>query len=139
MGNSKRTGSLLFDLTVRDGEIMRASLGPPSVQFSAQVWIPFAEWVNANHPEHAAVTYNSPDADGARLTEEAFPLWEQHTQEYVQAVLTSPEAYAPTSARSVPPRPPSSASWPCPPRVHSIRSPFGTRRPRRSSTKPIGS
>ena len=78
----------------RDGAIMRASLGPPSALFSAQVWIPFAEWVNANHPEHAAVMYNSPDADGARLTEEAFPLWEQDAQEYVQVVLTSRAAYA---------------------------------------------
>jgi hypothetical protein len=83
-----------FDLTVRDGAIVRASLGPPSVPFFVQVWTPFAEWINANHPEHAAVMYNSPDADGVRLTEEAFPFWEQDTQEYVQVVLTRRAAYA---------------------------------------------
>ena len=38
--------------------------------------------------------FNSPDASGMRLTEEAVPLWEQDTQEYVQVVLTSRAAYA---------------------------------------------
>ena len=83
-----------FDLTVRDGAIVRASLGPPSQQAYVQVWSPFADWMEENHPQDAAVMYDSPDASGIRLAEEAIPLWEQHTQEYVQAVLTSRATYA---------------------------------------------
>ena len=68
-----------FDLTVRDGEIVRASTNSNSEQFSSQVWSPFASWMEANHPDDAAIIYSSPDANGARLTDEAIPLWEQHT------------------------------------------------------------
>ena len=83
-----------FDLTVRDGTIVHASLGPSSAQFTSQVWSPFAEWMEANHPQDAAAMYDSPNAGGIRLAEEAAPLWEQNTQDYVQVVLTRRAAYA---------------------------------------------
>jgi hypothetical protein len=78
-----------FDLTVRDGAIVRASTNLNSDEFSSQVWSPFADWMEANHPDDAAAIY-TPGANGARLTAEAIPLWGPLTQEYVFATATTP-------------------------------------------------
>ncbi len=81
-----------FDLTVHDGQIVRGSYHDGAESFSPQVWEPFASWMGVNHPRDAAIIFSS-GGNGARLTEEAIPLWEQDIQEYVQMVLTSREAY----------------------------------------------
>ena len=58
------------------------------------MWLPFNSWIKAEHPDDVLVMYTD-DSQGDRLfTDEALQLWEQRTQEYVQTVLTSREAYA---------------------------------------------
>jgi hypothetical protein len=73
-----------FDLTVRDGEIVRAAGNVEISEFSPQMWEPFFYWMDANHPADAEVMY-IPSGNGARFTEESIRLWEQHIQEYVAA------------------------------------------------------
>ena len=58
------------------------------------MWVPFHDWIKAEHPEDVLVMYTDDSAGDRRFTEEALQLWEQRTQEYVQTVLTSREAYA---------------------------------------------
>ena len=72
-----------FDLTVRDGEIVRASMYWAVGEFSEQIWDPFASWVSTAYPEDAAVMYQDETHTGARLTEESIALWEQRSREYV--------------------------------------------------------
>lgn len=76
-------GGSYFDLTVRDGEIVRASLYWEIEEFSPQMWEPFAAWVSETYPEDGAVMYNETFTDW-RLTEDSIRLWEQHTREYVR-------------------------------------------------------
>jgi hypothetical protein len=73
-----------FDLTVRDGEVVRATGNVEISESSPQIWEPFANWMDANHPADADVMY-IPTRNGARFTEESFRLWEQHIREYVAA------------------------------------------------------
>lgn len=74
-----------FDLTVRDGRIVRASVSFGTEEFSPQMWEPFAKWVSKAYPEDAAVMYNS-DYTDYRLSEESIRLWKLHTREYVKEV-----------------------------------------------------
>jgi hypothetical protein len=74
-----------FDLTIRDGEIVRASIGWGTTEFSPQVWEPFANWVSTAYPEDAAVMYEDSSHSGARLTEQSVQLWERHTGDYAAA------------------------------------------------------
>ncbi|MGH2657490.1 MAG: hypothetical protein ACRDIZ_12480 [Actinomycetota bacterium] len=76
-----------FDLTVRDGEIVRASVSWGIEEFSPQMWEPFAEWVSTTHSEDAAVMYADGTYSGARLTEESIQLWEKRSREYVKVEL----------------------------------------------------
>jgi hypothetical protein len=81
--------SVSFDLTVRDGEIVRARQDFGIEEFSTQMWDPFARWVSKAYPEDAAVMYEDGGTSGVRLTKESIGLWERHTREYV---ATHPEA-----------------------------------------------
>ena len=74
-----------FDLTVRDGEIVRARKEFGIEEFSPQMWEPFASWVSKAYPEDVAVMYEGDS--GVRLTEESIRLWERHTREYVEIVV----------------------------------------------------
>jgi hypothetical protein len=67
-----------------------------TAEFSPQVWEPFAAWMEATYPDDAAVMLST-GGNGARLSEEAIPLWEQHTHEYVttNAALTRADAERP--------------------------------------------
>jgi hypothetical protein len=76
-----------FDLTVLDGQIVRASKFFSTEGFSAQMWEPFANWVSTAYPEDAAVMYDDDTHSGVRLTEESIRLWDRHTREYVAEVL----------------------------------------------------
>jgi hypothetical protein len=78
-------GGSHFDLTVRDGEIVRASKTWAIGEFSPEVWEPFADWVSTAYPEDAAVMYTDGTYAGARLTEESIRLWDQRSREYVKA------------------------------------------------------
>jgi hypothetical protein len=83
-----------FDLTVRDGEIVRASKTWATEEFSPQVWEPFARWVSTAYPEDAAVMYTDGTYSGARLTEESIRLWEQRSREYVDVKTAKKVAIA---------------------------------------------
>jgi hypothetical protein len=74
-----------FDLTVRDGEIVQASVSWELAEFSPQTWEPFASWVSTAHPKDAAVMYTDGTYSQARLTGESIRLWEQRSREYVKA------------------------------------------------------
>jgi hypothetical protein len=72
-----------FDLTVRDGEIVRARQDFGVEEFSTQMWDPFARWVSKAYPKDATVMYED-GGGGMRLTEESIRLWERHTRAYVK-------------------------------------------------------
>jgi hypothetical protein len=78
--------SVSFDLTVRDGEIVRARKDFGIEEFSTQMWEPFATWVSKAYPEDAAVMYEDGGTSGVRLTEESIRLWERRTRGYVKEV-----------------------------------------------------
>jgi hypothetical protein len=75
-----------FLLTVRDEEIVRASVSFGIQEFSPQMWEPFASWVSKTHPEDVAVMYEDESQSGVRLTKESSRLWERYTREYVEEV-----------------------------------------------------
>ena len=85
LGLGPYTGSA-FDLVVRDGEIVRASQGWETEEFSPQVWEPFADWVSTAHSKDAVVMYTDGSHSGVLLTEESIRLWERRTREYVEEV-----------------------------------------------------
>jgi hypothetical protein len=74
-----------FDITVRDGQIVRASIYWEIEEFSPQMWEPFAAWVSTTYPEDAAVMYEDDLYEGAQLTEDSIRLWERRSREYVDA------------------------------------------------------
>ena len=74
-----------FDLTVRDGEIVRARQDFGVEEFSTQMWDPFARWVAKAYPKDATVMYED-GGGGMRLTEESIRLWERHTHDYAEEV-----------------------------------------------------
>jgi hypothetical protein len=82
IGRGPYSGSY-FDLTVRDGEIVRASVYWEIEKFSPQMWEPFAEWVSTTYPKDAAVMYNATLSD-YRLSEESIRLWDRHSRGYVE-------------------------------------------------------
>lgn len=86
IGRGPYSGSY-FDLTVRDGEIVRASVYWEIVKLSPQMWEPFAEWVSTTYPEDAALMYEDDSYSGVRLTEESIALWNRHSREYVKTKL----------------------------------------------------
>jgi hypothetical protein len=74
-----------FALTVRDGEIVRASQYRDYTEIFTQLWEPFSTWVATNYPEDVEVMYQT-GSHGVRLSPESTRLWEQHTREYVEDV-----------------------------------------------------
>jgi hypothetical protein len=82
IGRGPYSGSY-FDLTVRDGEIVRPSLYWETKEFSTYLWEPFATWVSERYPKDGAVMYNASYSDFL-LSEESIRLWEEHSREYVK-------------------------------------------------------
>jgi hypothetical protein len=74
-----------FALTVRDGEIVRASQYRNYAEIYYEMWRPFATWVATNYPDDVEVMYEI-GGHGARLTRESIRLWERHIREYVEDV-----------------------------------------------------
>jgi hypothetical protein len=79
MGLGPYSGSY-FDLTVRDGKIVRASKEWDVGVFSPQVWEPFLRWLAAEHPDDADIMLEGSDQ---RLSDRSIRLWEQRTHDYV--------------------------------------------------------
>ena len=82
IGRGPFSGSY-FDLTVREGEIVRASMYWETEEFSPQMWEPFRNWVSNTYPEDFRVMYTD-GGTNFRLTEESIRLWEQRTREYAK-------------------------------------------------------
>jgi hypothetical protein len=86
-------GDNYWDLTVRDGRIVSSH---EEVSFMTngmnEMWTSFGNWVSAAYPEDAAVMF-SDGISSAVHSEESAQLWAQHSRDFVQAVLTGPEAY----------------------------------------------
>ena len=76
-------GDSYFDVTVRDGEVIRARTHLDYEEFSPQVWEPFADWVSATYPEDAALMYDE-SLNGVRLSARSNRLWEEHSTEFAQ-------------------------------------------------------
>jgi hypothetical protein len=74
-----------FALTVRDGEIVRASQTRNYSDIYGEMWRPFATWVATNYPDDVEIMYQ-PGGHGERLTRESIRLWERHTREYIEEV-----------------------------------------------------
>jgi hypothetical protein len=85
IGLGPYSGSSFF-FTVRDGEIVSASLNWEIEKFSPQMWEPFAEWVSTTYPKDAAVMYTDSRLSDFVLTEKSIQLWEQRSKEYVKEV-----------------------------------------------------
>jgi hypothetical protein len=85
------------ELIIVDGKIVSivdgSDQGPN--EFSNQIWEPFADWIEENHPEDRTVIYN-PFPYGWRITEESIPIWEQRLREYVAEVTEQEAAEGPT-------------------------------------------
>jgi hypothetical protein len=80
-----------WDLTVRDGKIVASLHVDGSTDFSDEVWVPFAVWIRTEHPDDVLIMYQDSSQTSSRNTDEGLRLWEQRTEEYVQAVLTRRE------------------------------------------------
>ena len=79
-------GGSTFDLTVRDGEVVRASLNFETATFSPKMWEPFALWVSTTYPDDAVVMYENATYSEQQLSAKSIQLWRQHTREYVNQV-----------------------------------------------------
>lgn len=84
LGHGPYSGSY-FDLTVRDGEVVRGSVSYEIGEFSPEMWEPFAEWVSTTYPDDAAQMYTDGTYTGVRISEESIPLWGRHVREYANA------------------------------------------------------
>jgi hypothetical protein len=75
------------ELTIVEGKIVSIVDGTDEGpnEFSNQIWEPFADWIEENHPDDRAVMYD-PFPYGWRITDESIPVWEQRLREYVAEV-----------------------------------------------------
>jgi hypothetical protein len=79
-------GGSSFDLTVRNGEIVRAAASFEVEEFSRQMWEPFEAWVSEAHPEDSTAMYEDETHTGVQLSKESVRLWRRHVREYVKEV-----------------------------------------------------
>jgi hypothetical protein len=79
-------GGNSFDLTVLDGEIVRAGASFEVEEFSSEMWEPFEAWVSEAYPDDATAMYEDETHTGVRLSEESVRLWKRHVREYVEEV-----------------------------------------------------
>ena len=75
-----------FDLTVVDGEIVRAAASFEIEEFSPEMWEPFEAWVSEAYPDDATAMYDDETHTGVRLSEESVRLWRRHVREYVEVM-----------------------------------------------------
>lgn len=72
-----------FDVSVRDGEIQRASVHWNTERMSPQAWEPFAHWVSKAYPDDAASMYEDSTYGAARVSPGSIRLWERRVREFV--------------------------------------------------------
>lgn len=81
-------GNKTTDVLVVDGKITSiVESGHSDDEFQQLLWDPFGAWLSARHPEDAAVK----DA-GDTPNEESIRMWDQRSQEWVQARLAAEQA-----------------------------------------------
>jgi hypothetical protein len=78
--------SHVFRVVVEDGRVVSSNMGFNFSAFSNEMWFPFQEWIEENHPEDFDVLYV--DETLSRQTDEAIALWEQRVQGYVEYMNT---------------------------------------------------
>jgi hypothetical protein len=83
-----------YNLTVRDGKIVQASVAYDTELFSPQMWEPFLDWLRQTHPDDVAVMYEDETGSNYRLSPESIRLWEQRTRGYVQSQMSDDLALA---------------------------------------------
>jgi hypothetical protein len=81
----------VFLVTVENGKVVHASQSGYSYllngPFDDEMWIPFRQWMDDEHPADAQVMDAYTDAAStAAEIDASLQLWEQRTQEYVDAV-----------------------------------------------------
>lgn len=79
-------GGSSFDLTVLDGQIVRAAASFEVEEFSSEMWEPFEAWVSEAYPVDAMAMYDDETHTGVRLTEESVRLWRRHVREYAEVM-----------------------------------------------------
>jgi hypothetical protein len=79
-------GGSFFDVTVRDGKVVRVSVQYRLLEFVPEMWEPFAEWVSRAHPEDAAIMYVDATYSEGRLSEASIRLWDRYVDGYVAYV-----------------------------------------------------
>jgi hypothetical protein len=85
LGLGPYSGSSI-DLTVLDGEIVRAGGTFEVEEFSPEMWEPFEGWVSEAYPDDATAMYEDETHTGVRPTEESVRLWRRHVREYVEVM-----------------------------------------------------
>ena len=79
----------LFGVTVENGEVVDAGkdMFYEGSELGEEMYSPFWRWMDAEHPEDAEVmaAYADPASTGAEI-DASLQLWEQRTQDYVEAV-----------------------------------------------------
>jgi hypothetical protein len=83
-----------YNLTVRDGKIVQASVAYDTERFSPQMWEPFLDWLRQTHPDDVAVMYEDETGTNYRLSPDSIRLWEQRTRGYVQSQMSDDLALA---------------------------------------------
>ena len=83
-----------YNLTVRDGKIVQASVAYDTSRFSPQMWEPFLDWLRQTHPDDVAVMYEDETGSNYRLSPDSIRLWGQRTRDYVQTQMSDAMALA---------------------------------------------
>jgi hypothetical protein len=83
-----------YNLTIRDGKIVQASVAYDISRFSPQMWEPFLDWLRQTHPDNVAVMYEDETGTNYRLSPDSIRLWEQRTREFVQTQISGEMALA---------------------------------------------
>ena len=80
----------LFMVTVENGKVVDASLNFSGVSngYDDEMWHPFEAWMDEQHPEDDELmnAFWDPASTKAEI-DASLQLWEQRTQDYVDAVL----------------------------------------------------
>jgi hypothetical protein len=78
-------GDHYWDLTVRDGSIVRSRIEWNIDDFIAELVRPFGTWVMANYPDDVPAMYINEDPTDWRISDDqSLQLWEQHVDEWVK-------------------------------------------------------
>jgi hypothetical protein len=89
-GRGAFRGSYL-DVTVRDGQIVRASAHWDTEKLSPQMWEPFARWVSRVYPGDVDKMYEDETRGAAHLSEQSIRLWKHRVTEFAVRFASNPE------------------------------------------------